>query len=331
MFSTARIRLTGWYLLIIMFISIFFSVIIYRMVSVEIERFAFRQRARVEGPFFQREFSLPDVELIDETKRRFILLLGLVNGGILIVSGGLAYYLAGKTLRPIQDMVDEQNRFISDSSHELRTPLASLKTALEVNLRDRQLTLKDAKKLISESIGEVNQLQSLTDGLLQLAQYQKSNGYVQMTNISLQHVVKTAIDKISPLASNKNIIIQNSVADCQIVGNQHGLIELLTILLDNAIKYSPQHSKIRLFSRQTSHHIYLSIKDHGIGINLADIPHIFDRFYRADTARTKTKTSGYGLGLSIAKQIADHHRSTINIDSRPGKGSTFTVKLQLSS
>jgi len=118
-FTSARFKLTAWYLLIITIISLFFSLIIYRMVGLEIERFAHRQRLRLDGPFIRQEFSLPDIDLINETKYRFLITLAMVNGGILILSGSLAYYLAGKTLAPIQLMLDEQNRFISDSSHEL--------------------------------------------------------------------------------------------------------------------------------------------------------------------------------------------------------------------
>ncbi len=298
------------------------------MVSLEIERFAFRQRIRVEGPFFQNTFFAPDLELINETKKRFLLILGFINGGILVISGGLAYYLAGKTLKPIRDMVDEQNRFISDSSHELRTPLATLKTTLEVNLRDPKLTLKNAKKLVKESITEVNQLQSLSDELLQLAQYQKPNSHPQLEKTSLDQIVLDVVRKLTPLAKSKNITIQNRVKDINVIANKYALADLLTILIDNAIKYSSPGKKIIITAVKHDHSVEFSVIDHGIGIDRHDLPHLFDRFYRADTARSKDNTSGYGLGLSIAKKIVDNHHASIEVKSRLGRGSTFSVKLQ---
>ena len=100
-------------------------------------------------------------------------MLIIVNSGILILSGGMGYVLSGLTLKPIKDMMDEQNRFISDASHELKTPLTSLKIAFEVYLRGKNPTPQETKTLITESIDEVNKLQSLSESLLQLAQYEK--------------------------------------------------------------------------------------------------------------------------------------------------------------
>lgn len=331
MFTTARLKLTLWYLLILTIISLFFSAIIFRMVSLEIERFARRQRVRVEGPFFSESFLAPDLELINETKSRFLLTLVLINSGILVISGGLSFYLAGETLKPIKVMVDEQNRFISDSSHEFRTPLASLKTAFEVGLRDKKLNLTNAKQLINESIIEVNHLQSLSDNLLQLAQYQKPNGHNQLQSLAIKPIVLAAIKKVKPLATTKHITIRQSIGSVNVLGHSQSLTDLLVILLDNAIKYSPAKTTIDIFTKVSGHSLSLSVGDHGIGISSTDLPHLFDRFYRADSAHSKQHVSGYGLGLSIAKKIVDNHHGSIEVTSQPQLGSTFTVKLQLVS
>jgi two-component system, OmpR family, sensor histidine kinase CiaH len=235
--------------------------------------------------------------------------------------------LAGRTLKPIADMVDEQNRFISDSSHELRTPLTSLKSAMEVSMRDKKLNIKDAKTLISESIEEVNKLQSLSDSLLQLAQYQKPKTTIEFTKISLNEVVTSAMHKIEPLAKNKSITIQLNSPQITIKGNAYGLIDLCVIILDNAIKYSPNDGKISITTLEKDGVASISIRDEGQGIAQKDIPHIFDRFYRTDSARSKHSTNGYGLGLSIAKKIVETHNGSIHVVSKIGSGSTFTVKL----
>jgi len=343
MFHSARLKLTAWYLLIIMLISISFSAVIFKVISNEVERYVNAQRFRIErrltqGDYFPSDIHIQgvvptipimDSDLIDETKRRLLYVLFIINGGIFIAAGGLGFILAGRTLRPIQDMLDEQNRFISDSSHELRTPLTSLKSAMEVNLRDKNLTLKDAKVLISESIVEVNKLQSLSDELLQLAQYQKPNGYAKFEKFSVGEIVKRTVHKIEPVARLKDLIIMVDTDDIQIEGNKYGVSDLLMILLDNAVKYSTEKKTIKVRSYKNDGHVLISVKDQGIGISEKDIPHIFDRFYRADTARSKNEAGGYGLGLAIAKKIVDIHHGTISVKSKLNKGSEFSVQLPL--
>jgi len=339
MFHNARIKLTAWYLFIIMLISIAFSMIIYRSLTLEVDRFAAFQKLRIERRLHD-QFQFPgfapanpptiiliDPELVEETKRRIIVMLIIVNGIIFILSGGFGYVLAGRTLNPIQDMLEEQNRFISDSSHELRTPLTSLKTAMEVSLRDKKLTITEAKNIIKESIEEVNKLQLLSDELLQLAQYQKPNGNYIFTKINISNVLTKAIRKIEPLAKQKHIEIQTSIDPNTIDANFFGLEDLFVILLDNALKYSPKDSTIAVSSNRIDGYVAIHIHDQGIGINEKDIPHIFDRFFRADSVRTKNGVNGYGLGLSIAKKIVDAHNGSIHVKSIAHKGSKFTVQL----
>jgi len=334
MFNKTRLKLTAWYLLIIMFVSISFSAVIYEGIIGEVERFARIQRLRIERGFYDENIrpafepvSLIDLDLVKEAKQRTLLMLVMINGTIFFASGGLGYFLAGKTLEPIKEMVEEQNRFVSDASHELRTPLTSLKTAMEVSLRDRNLSLKNAKTLISESIGEVNKLQSLSDELLQLTQYHKPNGTLKFETVSLAQISKEAIRKIMPLAKRKQISIKNETENIKIEASKHGIIDLLVIFLDNAVKYSPKTTSITLSSKKTDGSVIISVTDQGIGIGEKDAVHIFDRFYRADSARSKRNADGYGLGLSIAKKIVDIHHGSINVESKLKQGTTFAVQL----
>lgn len=336
MFHNARIKLTAWYLAIILLVSLAFSVVIYTMLSRELDRVSRVQRIRFErritaqGQEQIRPEPAPpvlDPELIEETKHRVIFILFGINGAILLIAGGLGYVLAGKTLRPIQDMVDEQNRFISDSSHELRTPLTALKSSLEVALRDPNLSLPDAKSLLRDSVVDVDRLQALSDGLLTLAQFQKPVGIGQFRPVSVQQLVTDSVHDVSGLAKQKHIVIHNKGKDGIVEGSPDSLHDTLVILLDNAIKYSPQKSVISVSFGVSDAEMLIRVTDTGIGISADDMPHIFDRFFRSDEARSTGKTHGYGLGLSIAKKIIDAHNGNISVVSKPGKGSTFTVRL----
>jgi signal transduction histidine kinase len=235
------------------------------------------------------------------------------------------YFLAGRTLRPIKNMLDEQNRFITDASHELNTPLTALKTSLEVNLRDKKLNLDKAKKVLSSNLEDVNNLQSLSEELMEVIMYQKQNGNFKIVRVELSAIVKTAVEQVKALAAKKRITIKVDAPKAFIMGDEKSLKELFVILLDNAIKYTDSRSPINLIVRKKDPNVNISVKDGGVGIKKEDLPYIFDRFYRADRARTKQGIGGYGLGLSIAKRIITLHNGNIRVESEVGRGSIFTV------
>ena len=331
MFQKTRIKLTAWYLLIIMLISVFFSFVIYKVLTHEFERFAQRQKFRIEQRFQNPPppFPVPDPDLIKEVKQRLLLSLTGINLIILVLSGGLGYFLAGKTLKPIKDMVDEQNRFISDASHELRTPLTALKTSMEVGLRNKKLALNEAKLIISENLNEINRLQLMSEKLLELARNQNLNNKKQFGTYALDRLINEVFKKISPLVKQKQIILIKRLVKCEINCNKDEVINLLVILLDNAIKYSPKKSVINVTVTKTDRCAIISIKDNGIGIDEKNIPLIFDRFYRVDSSRTRNKVEGFGLGLSIGKKIIEDHHGKIKVKSKIKKGSTFIVELPI--
>jgi signal transduction histidine kinase len=225
-------------------------------------------------------------------------------------------------------MVEEQDRFISDSSHELRTPLTSLKSAMEVGLMDKNMTLVEAKKLIKENIGDVNKPQKLSDSLILLTK-KGAKTSSQYQEISTKEIIDESIRQIKSLAVKKKIIIKTLIKNIKFKGEQDKLTNLLVILLDNAIKYSSNGKTIKIKSWKTKHFVNISVKDEGVGILDKDTPHIFDRFYRADNSRSKIQTSGYGLGLSIAKMITEEHKGSILVKSIVGQGTVFTVKLPI--
>ena len=322
MFEKARIKLTSWYLAIIMVISLSFSVAIYVGVNRELVRFdalqqARQQRAdqfyiilRTNGLPLPPENSPIESETLETARIRIITSLGLINLAILLVAGAGGYFLAGQTLEPIGKMVDEQKEFVSDASHELRTPITSLKTEIEVALRDKNLSLKDTKALLSSNLEDVNKMQRLANYLLKLNRYEEG-GSIPMAKVDLRDIVRDAVGKRKvKMALHKSII----------TGNKDAISELATILTDNALKYGGGKSvEVRCFPEGI-----IEVEDHGKGISKEDIPHIFDRFYRSDKSRG---TDGYGLGLAIAKSIVDLHHGSIEVESKPGKGTRFRVTL----
>jgi len=346
MFQEARIKLTTQYLAIIMLISLFFSLVIFLGINRELTRIEWTQELRRERtenfiPVFEefrknRErlgLSTPQFEIrpeetieISSVRARILSVLGIINLTILGISGVAGYYLAGKTLEPIAKMVNQQKDFVSNASHELRTPLTSLKSEIEVALRDNKVTLKEAKSLLKSNLEEVDKMHKLSNYLIKLNRYQGETSGLTFSQVNLKAVAEEASQKVSQIAKTKNIKIEKNLKNAKIKGNEDSLVELATILLDNAIKYSSAGKKVIISTKKEGRSASLEVKDFGVGIEKQDIPHIFERFFRADTSRGKQKADGYGLGLSIAKSIAEIHNAKILVSSTPNKGSSFTVK-----
>ena len=261
---------------------------------------------------------------------RLQLQLILVNLIILVAAGGASYWLARRSLKPIEEALEAQSRFTADASHELRTPLTAMKSEIEVALRNPKLNSKDTKELLSSNLEEIGKLEALSNGLLRLAQHD-SHDSEAFVPVSLAKVSSDAIERMAIAIKRRPVKVFNEVEPTMVWGDRQHLTEVVAIILDNAIKYSLAKSSIRLTSHVQNNFAYLEVHDKGKGISAEDLPHIFDRFYRADTSRSKDKTSGYGLGLSIAKKIAELHGGAIETTSEVGKGSIFTLKLPLST
>ncbi len=333
MFRSARLKLTAWYLVIIMLVSVSFSMIIYSMISSELERSLRIQRFRIYNPGYGIAIPVPtpgpDPDVLNEAKDRLLWRLINTNTIILVLSGAAGYFLAGRTLRPIETMINDQNRFTTDASHELRTPLTALKTSIEVNLRDTKLSADDAKEVLKSNLEEVNNLQKLTDGLILLSANQPHQNNKTLEPVQLRETSKEAVKKVTPMAQLKNITIVNEINEYTLKGDQKSINELFVILLDNAIKYSEENTEIKMNASSTDGKVIIRIQDHGVGIAESDIAHVFDRFYRAEKSRSKSDAHGYGLGLSIAKKTVEDHHGSISVKSKVGEGTQFSVVFPL--
>ena len=157
--------------------------------------------------------------------------------------------------------------------------------------------------------------------------YQKQNGNFKLTKVSLLEIINVSVERVKSLANKKKIQIKVSASNISIMGDRKSLEDLFVILLDNAIKYTEGKQAINVTIKKEDSTLNIFVNDGGVGINKEDLPHIFDRFYRADRSRTKQRVGGYGLGLSIAKRIVNLHNGNIRVESEIGKGSTFIITL----
>jgi len=330
---SAVFQLTIWYLAIIMALSIGFSLVLYRVSDIELNRGLRRQ----QDIFLNQAVPVPRLPGFDEFRQTQILEsrghlqanLLLFNLVVLLLGGAASYFLARRTLRPIAEAMEAQSRFTADASHELRTPLTAMQTEIEVALRDPLLTKEIAEGLLKSNLEEVAKLKALSDGLLRLTREDGQRDTWE--TLDIKTIADEAIGQVLSLATTKEIAIDNHISNFEVQGDRVSLVELLVILIDNAIKYSDAKTTVKLTSHQRGQTVTIAVIDQGHGIKASDLPHIFDRFYRADPSRSKERTNGYGLGLSIAKKIVDVHGGTIDAKSVLDKGSTFFVRLPLAS
>lgn len=332
-FHKASLKLAGFYLAILMAISLFFSAAIYQVSINELERGLRRPGRVLTAPAYVGfsddlllQFEQERNSAYREAKERITTRLVLTNLFILVGAGMLSYYLAVRTLRPIEEAHASLERFTADASHELRTPVTAMRSENEVALMDPSLTLKQAKEQLQSNIEELENLTKLSEGLLRLAH--TDNNSLVKAPVSASSIAGVAVQRITPHAEANNVAIKTNFAkDAFVLAEDISATEALVTILDNAVKYSPTSSVIHFTTKKDQKTVKFIVKDEGVGIAPSEQAHIFDRFYRSDTSRTKQGTTGYGLGLAIAKSIAEAHGGSISVKSAQGKGSTFTIIL----
>lgn len=333
MFKSALFKLTAIYLLVIMAISLFFSAGIYQLASRELSR-GYRSQVGVieDDPFevpvvLRQRLKDSRLALIDEARSSLLTSLAMTNLAILVLGGGLSYFLARRSLEPIEESHKALERFTADASHELRTPLAAMKSEIEVALMQKKLSSKEAQDVLKSNLEEVDSLTRLSDNLLNLARLEELD--LNISKINAQKLVDQSIRKVEEQAKDKSIKISVKSVDkkIQLEADTDLCEQVLIILLDNAIKYSSKKSEVIVNIEQNRSNVNIEISDSGAGISKEEQQHIFERFYRADSSRNKSTKNGHGLGLAIAKQLAEKQGGSITVKSTVGKGSAFTLVL----
>ena len=220
-------------------------------------------------------------------------------------------------------------RFTADASHELKTPLTVMRAGLERALATPALP-PDALPWLEEALQELNRMTELVDALLTLARVDEGRAPLHREPLDLRAIVDEARETGELLAEQAGVTIAIETPPDPLMFDvdRSRMRQLLLNLLTNAMKYTPRGGRVSVRLGHENGRITLAVADTGIGIAPGDVPHIFDRFYRADTARTRTgERPGAGLGLAICKWIAEAHGGSIEVQSRPGRGTVFTVSL----
>jgi heavy metal sensor kinase len=221
------------------------------------------------------------------------------------------------------------SRFTADASHELRTPLAVMRTTAEVALRAPARDADESRAALEQIVAEVERTSHLTENLLLLAKADSGAAGLQRHDVDLAATVGEACAQAEVLARVKGLELAAELPErLYVAGDAQALRRLFLILLDNAVKYTPAGGRVEVALRAHGDDVVGEVRDNGIGISPHDLPHVFDRFYRADRARSR-ELGGAGLGLSIARWIVESHGGAIVVASELERGSRFEVRLPL--
>ena len=237
----------------------------------------------------------------------------------------ISIMVSNRAMRPVTQAWERQKQFVADASHELKTPLTAINTNIDVLLNQPDKTIGSEEKWLRYIKTEVGRLSELTGNLLFMAKMD-ADIKVEKKMASISEIVESAVLNLEAVAFEKGVTLNYDIEkDISLEVNASQITRLCLILLDNAIKYSPQNSPVEiLLSKNQREQAVLKITNMGEPIGDEDIQRIFDRFYRVDKARS---TSGYGLGLAMAKEIVNIHKGKITVESSIEKGTQFTVTL----
>jgi heavy metal sensor kinase len=229
----------------------------------------------------------------------------------------------------LREAFEQNRRFLADASHELRTPLMALRGELESVAQDAQPA--QARDRIGSALEEVDRLANIVETLFAISRLEAGEAQRQWARFDLAQLAASAADQMALLAEDKGVSVACNVEGAVTVeGDQARIKQVVVNLLDNAIKYTPSGGSIRLNVRALEKKAVMEVIDTGIGIPASALPHVFERFFRVDEARSR-KVDGAGLGLAIVKSICSAHGGQVEVDSVESRGSRFRVELPLSN
>jgi heavy metal sensor kinase len=233
------------------------------------------------------------------------------------------------TFTRLETAFAQQARFTADAAHELRTPVSVMLTQTQSALT-RERPAAEYRESLEACQRAAQRMRRLIESLLELARLDAGQEAVKHERVDLAQTAGDCVELVRPLASERRITIQAALPSIECVGDADRLAQVITNLLTNAIHYNKDGGEVRISAEQKNRVAILTVADTGQGIAPADLPHVFERFWRADQARSSA-SGRTGLGLAIAKSIVNAHGGNIEVSSQPGAGSTFTVRLPMAS
>lgn len=273
-----------------------------------------------------------DVTVAFETIDNLLKILAISFVAGILVSAGLGYFLAGRGLKPIKAAYHSKQTFLANASHELKTPLSVIMLSAEV-LADEMPPENDfQRQTVADIQDEAVKMSDLVNHLLLLARSDGSNLLSSKAPFNISELLTDEVARLQKIAQVKSIAFTTDIStNIKYTGDQKLIQSVFSILIDNAIKYTPSGGQVFVTLEKSEglspHGVQLRIKDTGIGISAQELDKIFERFYRVESSRSK-ETGGYGLGLAIAKDIVTQHGGTIHATSAVGQGTEFVVMLR---
>jgi two-component system, OmpR family, manganese sensing sensor histidine kinase len=271
--------------------------------------------------------------------------LSVGTGLMVLVVGAIGWFLSGLAMEPVRESYQRLKQFTADASHELRNPIATIQTNVQVALADPEpdLAMQQHQLQVIERL--TRRLGRLVDALLFLAR--QDSGMVQpgFATVVLDTLLQDVLEEQQAIATEKEITLELNIAPAEteggfkVWGDRDQLARLLTNLVDNAVQYTPPGGQVQVSLQRTGRvhapQLQMTVKDTGIGIPETAIPHLFDRFYQVDPARSRNKgevlnlttATGSGLGLAIAQAIVENHQGQIQIESELNQGTVVSVTL----
>ena len=270
--------------------------------------------------------TMPD-DVLSKLLNRYLMITGLSLCLLVLISIGLS----GWMIKPVEEAWQQQQQFVADASHELKTPLAVIIANTQILMADDTIA-HDSRRWIESTQDEATHMRNLVEELLELARTDEAGGNAQVMQhnpVDFSDLVDSACLEYDAIAFERGTFIDEEVDEGIVVaGDTEWLERLVKILIENACKYTKGDSPVHVSLANEGKRCTLSVNNKGDVIDAEDRPHVFDRFYRTDKARTRgDETGGFGLGLAIAKGITESHKGTISCTSNEVEGTTFTVTL----
>lgn len=275
--------------------------------------------------------AFADERSVSEWRSLALMLVG-IGLGTLALFFVVSLVFSKWALRPVEASWKQQQRFIADASHELKTPLTVMAADVAILKRNSESSIASQSQWVESIESEIESMHELVGDMLLLARAdaQEETTLAQTAAVDLSKLLNTELLQFEPVAYERSLEFDSTIAsDVIVAGDRDKLQRLVSVLLDNAFKYVNERGRIAVDLSAHEGSAVLSVSNSGGFIPVDDLPHVFDRFYRADKARTRTGDLSYGLGLSIASETARLHGGTISVASTESTGTTFTVVLPL--